>query len=93
MLLMSAVWSCCTRAHGISVIKTEGISGGRGLTLTPFSRHHPTVVLANAGTHRTLALSNCSMGPRVREDDVDFSADNALCAPISADTVHLPGSI
>jgi hypothetical protein len=29
----------------------------------------PPVVLANAGIHRTLALSKCSMGPRVREDD------------------------
>ncbi len=28
------------------------------------------IVLAHAGTHGTLASSNRSMGPRVREDDV-----------------------
>ncbi len=30
--------------------------------------HH--IVLAKAVTHRTSAHSNCSMGPRMREDDV-----------------------
>ncbi len=32
--------------------------------------HLNNIVLAHAGTYRTVRFSNCSMGPRVREDDV-----------------------
>ncbi len=37
------------------------------------------IVLAHAGTHGTVQLSNCSMGPRVREDDVTLLRCDPFC--------------